>query len=156
MNIHRSALKLDNTYLTIYQKYRRNVGMLNILNHFLPMYIMRTIYCSSILSHLQYFTLFWENSYCTNLNKLRILQRKVIRIITNPQYIAYTDPLFSKLKLLKLNDLYKHKLGILCINPLMANSQIACHQCSCEQKIFITTILETEMGITSSTSEQTA
>lgn len=90
----------------------RNVGMLNKLKHFLPMYIMRTIYCSLILSHLQYCTLLWENSYCTNLNKLRILQKKAIRIITNSHYIAHTDPLFSKLKLLKLDDLYKHQLGI--------------------------------------------
>ena len=90
----------------------RNVGMLNKLKHFLPMYIMRTIYCSLILSHLQYCTLLWENSYCTNLNKLRILQKKAIRIITNSHYIAHTDPLFSKLKLLKLDDLYKHHLGI--------------------------------------------
>ena len=86
--------------------------MLNKLKHFLPMYIMRTIYCSLILSHLQYCTLLWENSYCTNLNKLRILQKKAIRIITNSHYIAHTDPLFSKLKLLKLDDLYKHQLGI--------------------------------------------
>ena len=27
-------------------------------------------------------------------------------------YLAHTDPLFSKLKLLKLDDLYKHQLGI--------------------------------------------
>ena len=90
----------------------RNVEMLNKLKHFLPMYIMRTIYCSAILSHLQYCTLLWENSYCTNLNKLRILQKKAIRIITNSHYIAHTDPLFSKLKLLKLDDLYKHQLVI--------------------------------------------
>ena len=90
----------------------RNVGMLNKLKHFLPMYIMRTIYCSLILSHLQYCTLLWKNSYCTNLDKLRILQKKAIRIITNSHYIAHTDPLFSKLKLLKLDDLYKHQLGI--------------------------------------------
>ena len=73
---------------------------------------MKTIYCSLILSHLQYCTLLLENSYCTNLNKLRIRQKKAIRIITNSHYIAHTDHLFSKLKLVKLNDLYKHQLGI--------------------------------------------
>ena len=90
----------------------RNVGMLHKSKHFVPMYIMRTMYCSLVLSHLQYCTLLWENSYCTNLNKLRILQKKAIRIITNYHYIAHTDPLFSKLKLLKLDDLYKHQLCI--------------------------------------------
>ena len=33
-------------------------------------------------------------------------------IITKSQYTSHTDPLFSKLKLLKLRDLYKHQLGI--------------------------------------------
>ena len=76
------------------------------------MYIMRTIYYLLILSHLEYYTLLWENAYCTKLVKLRLIQKKAIRIITNSHYIAHTDPLFSKLKLLKLDDLYKHQLGI--------------------------------------------
>ena len=51
-------------------------------------------------------------TYSSCLNKLRILQKKAIRIITQSHYLAHTDPLFSKLKLLKLDDLYKHQLGI--------------------------------------------
>ena len=51
-------------------------------------------------------------TYSTCLNKLRILQKKAIRIITQSHYLAHTDPLFSKLKLLKLDDLYKHQFGI--------------------------------------------
>ena len=38
--------------------------------------------------------------------------RKKLRIITQSHYLAHTNPLFSKLKLLKLDDLYKHQLGI--------------------------------------------
>ena len=73
---------------------------------------MYTLYYSLILSHLQYCTLLWANTYSTCLNKLRILQKKAIQIITQSHYLAHTDPLFSKLKLLKLDDLYKHQLGI--------------------------------------------
>ena len=76
------------------------------------MYIMNTLYYSLILSHLQYCALLWANTYSKCLNKLRILQPKAIRIITQSHYLAHTDPLFSKLKLLKLDDLYKHQLGI--------------------------------------------
>ena len=94
------------------KKIARNVGILSKLKHFLPIYIMNTLYYSLILSHLQYCTLLWANTYSTCLNKLRILQKKAIRIITQSHYLAHTDPLFSKLKLLKLDDLYKHQLGI--------------------------------------------
>ena len=45
-------------------KIARNVtvGVLNKLKHFLPVYIMKTLYSSLIASHLQYFTLLWEHS----------------------------------------------------------------------------------------------
>ena len=55
----------------------------------------------------------WANTDSTWLNKARILQKKVIRIITQSHYLAHTDPLFSKLKLLKkMIYRYKHQLGI--------------------------------------------
>ena len=93
-------------------KIARNVGMLNKLKHFLPDYIMKTLYSSLIASHLQYCTLLWANSHVTHIRKLQLLQKKTIRIITSSHYIAYTDPLFAMTKLLKIEDLYKYQLGI--------------------------------------------
>ena len=93
-------------------KIARNVGMLNKLKHFLPDYIMKTLYSSLIASHLQYCTLLWANSHVTHIRKLQLLQEKTIRIITSSHYIAHTDPLFAMTKLLKIEDLYKYQLGI--------------------------------------------
>ena len=93
-------------------KIARNVGVLNKLKHFLPVYIMKTLYSSLIASHLQYCTLLWANSHVTDIRKLQLLQKKAIRIITSSHYIAHTDPLFSTKQLLKLDDLYKYQLGI--------------------------------------------
>ena len=45
-------------------------------------------------------------------NKLQLLQKKTIRIITSSHHIAHTDPLFAMTKLLKIEDLYKYQLGI--------------------------------------------
>ena len=75
------------------KKIARNVGILSKFKHFLPMYIMNTLYYSLILSHLQYCTLLWANTYSTCLNELRILQKKAIRIITQSHYmyLAHTD-----------------------------------------------------------------
>ena len=84
------------------KKFERNVGILSKQKHFLPMYIMNTLYYSFILSHLQSCTLLWANTYSTCLNKLRILQKKAIRIITQSHYLADTDNLFSKLKTAKI------------------------------------------------------
>ena len=99
---------------SIYDNLRCNqyVGVLNKLKHFLPAYIMKTLYPTLIESHVQYCTLLWANSHVTNIRKLQLLQKKAIRIITSSHYIAHTEPLFSMTKLLKLDDLYKYQLGI--------------------------------------------
>ena len=41
----------------------RNVGILQKLRYFVPAYVLKMLYHSLILSHLQYCTLLWVNSY---------------------------------------------------------------------------------------------
>ena len=107
----------------------RNVGILCKLKHFLPKYIMNTLCYSLIFSYLQYCTLLWAN-IAHALTSFGCYRKKAIRIITQSHYLAHTDALFSKLKPLTLDDLYRHQLGIsICINRQKAYSQTACHQC---------------------------
>ena len=60
----------------------RNVGILQKLRSFIPTYVLKILYHSLILSHLQYCTLLWANSYRSHLHKLTLLQKKAIRIIS--------------------------------------------------------------------------
>ena len=71
----------------------------------------RTVGRSLILSLLQYCTLLWANSYHSHLHKLRLLQKKAIRIISNTDYLAHSSKLFLNLKLLKRDDIMKFQLG---------------------------------------------
>ena len=89
----------------------RNVGILQRLRYFNPVYVLKNLYHSLILSHLQYCTLLWANSYYSHLHKLRLLQKKAIRIILNTDYRAHSSKLFLKLKLLKLGDIMAFQLG---------------------------------------------
>ncbi len=102
----------------------KTVGILNALKHFLPETPKVTIYNSLILSHLNYGILIWgyEN------DRLTKLQKKAIRIITLSKYNAHTEPLFKRLKLLKLIDLlhlnelkfyYKYILISCCLSILI-------------------------------------
>ena len=63
-------------------KLAQNIGILCKLKHFLPSYILKTIYCSLVLPHLQYCTLIWANTYSTKLNKIRMLQIKLLGSLT--------------------------------------------------------------------------
>ena len=89
----------------------RNVGILQKLRYFIPAYVLKILYHSLILSHLQYCTLLCATSYYSHLHKLRLLQKKVIRIISNTDYRAHSSKLFLTLKLLKLDYIMRFQLG---------------------------------------------
>ena len=42
--------------------------------------------------------------------RLFLLQKRIMLVITNSKYIAHTDPIFKTLNLLKLPDLYRLQL----------------------------------------------
>ena len=76
-------------------------GILNKLKNYLPPYILGTLYCSLVQSHLNYAILTWGCS----CNRLEKLQKRLIRIISRSKYNAHTESLLKQLELLKLSDL---------------------------------------------------
>ena len=85
-------------------KISRATGTLSRLKHYLPPHILLLIYHALIGSHLTYALPVWGFHNCRRLN---ILQKRAIRIITQAKYNAHTEPIFKKLKILKLEDLFK-------------------------------------------------
>ena len=98
-------------------KLSKTIGILNTLKHILPINIMRTIYNSLILCHLNYGVLLWGPKLHLN-DRLHILQTKAVRIITGNSYFAHSEPLFKQLRLLKIGDIYKCQL-LKCIFKLI-------------------------------------
>ena len=89
----------------IWSKINRTTGILNKLKNIFPMNILRILYNSLILPYLNYALLIWGH----NQGKLIKQQKKIVRIISKNKYNAHTEPIFKKLKLLKLPDLYRHQ-----------------------------------------------
>ena len=61
------------------------------------------------------------------MNRLFILQKRAVRIITHSEYLAHTKPIFSLLKLLNVYDLYNFQCAIfmyLCYNKLLPASAL--------------------------------
>ena len=90
-------------------KLSKTIGILNTLKHILPINIMRTIYNSLILCHLNYGVLLWGPKLHLN-DRLHILGKKSVRIITGNSYFAHSEPLFRQLRLIKTCDIYKCQL----------------------------------------------
>ena len=88
-------------------KIAKAVGIICKLKHFLPLYVLKTLYNSLILPHFTYGILIWG----MDCNLLFTVQKKVLRIITNSSFISHSEPIFKSLELLKLADI--HKLFVL-------------------------------------------
>jgi hypothetical protein len=82
-------------------------GILCRLKHQLPHNILKTIYNSLVLPHINYAVTSWGNTANNELKRIKILQKKSIRILSNSKYISHTEPLFKKLRLLKVEDIFK-------------------------------------------------
>ena len=84
----------------------RNIGIMSKLRYKLPTSAMLILYNTLILPHLTYCIIVWGCAGKTLLDRLFFLQKRSMRIITYSSYTAHTSPLFSKLGVLKLGDIY--------------------------------------------------
>ena len=82
-------------------KIARTIGIMCKLKNYLPLNTLVTLYNTLILPYLSYGLLAWG----LQSNKLENLQKKAIRTVTASKYNAHTEPLFKKLKILKVTDL---------------------------------------------------
>ena len=91
----------------------RNVGVINKLKWIFPPNILKSLYSTLVLPHLNYGVLAWGNSATYMLNKLLLLQKKAMRIISHADFRHHTDGLFYSNNTLKIYDIYRLNLAIL-------------------------------------------
>ena len=86
-----SRLSWKNHINYINAKIRKTMGILNKLKLYFPICILRNIYDSLIMSHLNYGVLGWGYG---NTDSLFQIQKKIVRIISQSNYYDHTDPIF--------------------------------------------------------------
>ena len=65
------------------------IGTMKRLKHFLPASILKTLYNSLILPHLNYGIILWGKQ----LKRINKLQKWALRTIVNAKYNAHTEPI---------------------------------------------------------------
>ena len=58
------------------------------------------------MPHFHYCLLAW-GSIIKNGHKLHLLQKKAVRNINNSHYIAHANPIFKKLHMVKVTDMFR-------------------------------------------------
>ena len=85
----------------------RSLYAINKIKHFTPSKILKTLYYSMVYPYLTYGITLWGNTCKQYTNKLKVMQKKVMRAISGDGYNAHTNHTFFKYKMLKLDDIYK-------------------------------------------------
>ena len=86
-------------------KLSRAIALFLKVKDLVPIYIMKNMYYAHISHHLSYCNSAWSTTYPCYLHNLNTLDKKIIRIITNSAFLAYSPPIFKTLKILQLSDL---------------------------------------------------
>ena len=92
-------------------KISKSIGIIHKSRFYLQKTSLPTLYFSMVYPYLQYCNLVWASSYPTNLSRLVILQKRIIRIINNSDYSAHTNSIFKKLFILKFQDIQKLQIS---------------------------------------------
>lgn len=103
------------------KKLARTCGIFFKIRHYLPINILVCLYNSLFSPFLQYGIVVWGLTYETYINPVFLLQKRVIRAIAFEHFTSPSTPLFSDLKILKLQDLFQLKLLTFvyeCINKI--------------------------------------
>ena len=85
----------------------KTLSVITRLKNFLPRWTLCTLYNSLILPHLTYGIVAWGNANAYLLKRMSVLQKRAIRVISGSSYNSHTPPIFKKLNLMTLYDLFQ-------------------------------------------------
>ena len=95
------------------KKLSKSIGIIFKMKELCPQRVLISLYYSLVHSYLNYGACVWGNADEIHVNKIRVLQKKIIRIIANVEYNDHSSPLFKAFKILKFDDILKMQLACL-------------------------------------------
>ena len=109
-----NKLNFKEHFEKIYSKIKNGLNGLIMTKNQLNYKTKLIIYHSLIHSHLSYCAIIWINKITKKqLNKLKVTQKKAIRIIHGARYNAHTDELFQKSNITKVENIFAKQSLIL-------------------------------------------
>ncbi len=91
-------------------KLSRNCFVIFKIRKYVDDATLRMLYYSLVYPHLQYGISTWGNAARTLVSKIFVKQKCVIKTICYQNLQTHSDPLFKKLEILKLEDVFKFQI----------------------------------------------
>ena len=102
------------------RKISKSIGIIYKASFFLSKSSLCKLYYSLVYPYLQYCITVWGSTYPSNLKRIILLQKRIMRILNKEPFDAHSDPIFSELKILKFDKIYLYHLGkFMCVNKCM-------------------------------------
>ena len=105
-------LTFKNHIISIIDKISKLSGSLYRIRHLLNLDTKINFYNSLVYPFISYNILVWGGACQSHLDGLVKIQKRIIRIILDEPFRAHTTPLFRKLGILKICDVYMYNLCI--------------------------------------------
>ena len=93
------------------KKISKSIGRIYRARFYLLAGTKLSLYYTLIYPYLSYCNTAWSFTYFSNLSRIFLLQKRIVRVLTNSNYRAHTAPLFSKLKILSIYQLNSFYIG---------------------------------------------
>lgn len=91
----------------------KSLGLIYLASSFLPTHILILLYNSLINSKIIYCLEAWGNAPTTYLNKIYLIQKRLVRIIYRKNPHEHSSPLFKRAKILPIFQLYTLRISLL-------------------------------------------
>ena len=83
-------------------KISKTIGIISKSRFFLSSKSLLSLHYSLVYPYLNYCNIVWASTYPCNLNRLFLLQKRMVRIICGAEHLAHSAPLFHKLNILDI------------------------------------------------------
>ena len=103
----------------------KSIGLINKIRSLISATARRLLYCTLVLSYIQYCNIIWAKTYSTNLEKIFKVQKRMIRIIAKVGFTDHTKTLFFKLKLLTVYDINRYQTGSFIFRCINSQGQVS-------------------------------
>ena len=97
----------------ICSKLSKAIGIIyKLCNDGAPKSVLIQLYYSLAYPYINYNVCSYAGTYDTHLNRIFLLQKRLIRIINRRPFLEHTDELFFSSEILKVHDVYKLNIGL--------------------------------------------
>ena len=86
-------------------KLSKTIGIFYKIYKYLPEKTLVNLYYSFAYPYLLYCNIIWGGCAQSYINDVLLIQKKILRLITYPNYLAHTDPLFYRISVHKVSDI---------------------------------------------------